>query len=87
MKEHSSCKPEIVYPCRWQYRLIGEERMAIIEAVSTVVDITTCSIGEGNVSSTGRYLSVNVEMTVNDEAERLRFYQLFAENQAIRVVL
>ena len=81
------CKPDIHYPCRWQFRLIGEERAAIVQAVEAVVDLSVCVITEGNVSSGGRYLSVNVEMTVNDEAERLRLYQQFAANRAIRVVL
>jgi len=87
MNEKSGCKPEIQYPCRWHYRLIGEDRAAILEAIHSLVDVKTCVIDEGNVSSGGRYLSLNLEMTVMDEAERLRFYQLFAENSAIRVVL
>jgi|APMed6443717190_1056831.scaffolds.fasta_scaffold156360_2 putative lipoic acid-binding regulatory protein len=87
MNGKSGCKPEIQYPCRWHYRLIGENRAAILEAIHSLVDVTTCVIDEGNVSSGGRYLSLNLEMTVVDEAERLRFYQLFAENSAIRVVL
>jgi len=87
MIRNDGCKPDIFYPCRWQFRLIGEERVAIIKAVEAVVDLSACSITEGNVSSGGRYLSVNVEMTVNDETERLRLYQQFAANSAIRVVL
>lgn len=83
----TGCKPEIHYPCRWQFRLIGEERAAIIQAVHAAVDSAACVVTEGNVSSGGRYLSINVEMTVNDEAERLRLYQQFASNPAIRVVL
>jgi len=87
MQNNNGCKPEIAYPCRWQYRLIGEERTAIIAAIGTVADLSVCAISEGNVSSGGRYLSLNVEMTVNDEVERLRFYRLFAADPAIRVVL
>jgi uncharacterized protein len=87
MNEKKGCTPEIDYPCRWHYRLIGEERAAIMEAISSLVDMTTCVIDEGNVSSGGRYLSVNLEISVADEAERLRLYQLFAESPAIRVVL
>lgn len=87
MNRIDGCKPDIHYPCRWQFRLIGEERAAIIEAIQVVVDLSACVITEGNVSSGGRYLSVNLEMKVNDEAERLRLYQQFAANPAIRVVL
>ena len=87
MNRIDGCKPDIHYPCRWQFRLIGEERAAILKAIQLVVDLSACVITEGNISSGGRYLSVNLEMTVADEAERLRLYQQFAANPAIRVVL
>ena len=81
------CKPEIHYPCRWQFRLLGEERAAIIAAIGTVMDISACEISDGNVSSGGRYLSVIMETTVTGEAERLSLYQQFAADPAIKVVL
>lgn len=87
IESNSGCKPQIQYPCRWQFRLIGEERAAVIAAINAVVDATGCEISDGNVSSGGRYLSVNVEMTVDGEAERQRLYQRFAADPAIKVVL
>ena len=87
MSASNSCKPEIQYPCRWQFRLIGESREAILNAIQASVDIAACKIPEGNASSHGRYLSLNLELTVNDEAERLRLYQVFSKHPAIRIVL
>jgi uncharacterized protein len=87
MKISNSSKPDIQYPCRWQFRLIGESREAILDAIHTSVDIAACEIAEGNASSSGRYLSLNLELTVNDEAERLQFYQVLSKHPAIRVVL
>ncbi|MDR2549372.1 MAG: DUF493 domain-containing protein [Desulfobulbus sp.] len=81
------CKPEIHYPCRWQFRLIGEERNAMVAAIGRVVDLAACAIADGNVSTGGRYLSVIVETTVDDEAERLRLYRQFADDPAVKVVL
>lgn len=87
MNGHNGCRPEIIYPCRWQYRLIGSERAAMIEAVGAMVDIGRCAISEGNTSSGGRYCSIIVELTVDDEGERLRYYRQFAADPAVRVVL
>jgi uncharacterized protein len=87
MQGSNGCKPDIQYPCRWHYRLIGEERTAILEAVHALLNAAMCTIEEGNVSSGGRYCSLNVEVTVADEAERLRLYRLFAEHPAVRMVL
>ncbi len=80
-------KPHIEYPCQWHYRLIGEDRSAIIEAIHSAVDESLCVISEGNASSGGRYLSLNLEIRVDNEAERLRLYQLFSNHSAIRVVI
>lgn len=81
------CQPDIQYPCQWHYRLIGEDRAAIMAAIQAAVDLSLCLVSEGNVSSSGRYLSLNVEVRVNDATERLRLYQVFSEHPAIRVVL
>ena len=83
----NGCKPNIDYPCLWQYRLIGEDRSAILAAIHATVDVNRCVIAEGNTSSGGRYLSLNLEITVGNEAERLRLYQVFSDHPAIRVVL
>ena len=87
MEEKSGCKPEILYPCQWQYRLIGEDRAAMHQAIATWMPASAYTICDANVSSNGRYLSLSLEVTVNDDAERLRMYQLFAGDPAIRMVL
>jgi uncharacterized protein len=87
MKASNSGKPDIQYPCQWHFRLIGESREAILDAIQGSVDMAACKISEGNVSSRGRYLSLNLELTINDEAERLRLYQVFSKHPAIRAVL
>ena len=88
MNENSrGCTPEIHYPCRWQYRLIGEERSAMVAAIGKVVDMAACVIADGNLSTGGRYLSLTVEITVTDDAERLRLYQQFAADPAVKMVL
>ena len=87
MTEISGCQPEIEYPCQWQYRIIGEDRGAMIEAITRLINNTTCTLTDANVSSGGRYLSLNLELTINGEGERLRVYQLLAGSPAIRMVL
>jgi uncharacterized protein len=87
MNAFKSYKPEIHYPCRWQFRLIGENRDAMCEAIRSLVNIADYEISEGNVSSHGRYIGLNLELAVNDEADRLRFYQVFSRHPAIRIVL
>ena len=87
MEELSGCRPEITYPCQWQFRVIGEDRAAMCQAITTWVAASSCTIADANVSSGGRYLSLSLEVMVHDDAERLRLYQLLAAHPAIRMVL
>jgi len=80
-------KPEISYPCVWQYRLIGENREALMNVVRAAAGTKDCAISDGNVSSGGRYCSLHLEIPVDSEAERLRIYHFFSNDPAIRVVL
>jgi uncharacterized protein len=87
MHGRHGCKPNIQYPCRWHYRLIGEDPVALHRAITTRVAVAACVISEANVSSGGRFCSLNLEVTVRDEAERLRLYQLLSGDPAVRMVL
>ena len=87
MEEKSECRPEIHYPCQWQYRVIGEDRAAMYQAIANWIPATVYTLCDANVSSGGRYLSLSLEVTVNDDAERMRIYQLLAGDPAIRMVL
>lgn len=87
MENQQGCKPEIIYPCVWQYRIIGEDRAAMIQAITAGVAVAACAIKDANVSSGGRYISLSLEVSVNTDAERLCIYQLLAGHPAIRMVL
>lgn len=80
-------KPDISYPCRWHYRLIGENRDAMLLALSVWLSRPDALVTDGNVSATGRYLSLNLELTVESEEERLAVYQSLTGHAAIRMVL
>jgi putative lipoic acid-binding regulatory protein len=90
--ENGGGKLEIQYPCRWQYRLIGEAPESIRAAIREVLGVPCTggtrrhSVAEGNVSSGGRYRTLVLELDVTDEEERLRLQRLFSEHPAIRVV-
>ena len=89
MHEDNSCRPEIDYPCPWQYRLIGEDeaamRAALVESLGE--DAERCVLSAGNRSAGGRYLSLQVELIVMNEEERLELYRRMAEHPAIKMVL
>ncbi len=79
--------PEISYPCPWQYRLIGEDEAAMRAALEACLDGARYVLSPGLRSSGGRYLSLQVELIVASEEERLELYRLLAEHPHIRMVL
>ena len=87
MHETTGCRPEIDYPCLWQYRLIGSDEAALRAALAACVEVERCVLAPGNRSSGGRYVSLVLELMVASEAERLDLYSRLAAHPDIRMVL
>jgi len=83
----TSCKAKIEYPCSWQYKVIGHERAAVLAAIDKCVAGQAYTVSDSKVSSSGRYLSFNLEITVMDEAHRLALYSELHGQAAVKVVL
>lgn len=83
----SSSRPIIDYPCTWQYKIIGESRAAIRKVVAEAVADRHFTLTDSNVSSSGRYVSMSLELTVHNDEQRLELYRIFAASQEIKVVL
>ena len=81
------CKPKIDYPCQWQYKIIGVSATAIKKLVAAHVHEDEYTLTRSNVSSSGRYISMGLELTVHSEERRLELYRLLAEDNSVKVVL
>ena len=81
------CKPEIHYPCVWQYKIIGMERQAVQAALSEQLGDAPYSLSESRTSKQGKYISLNLELTVHDEEQRLHMYSALTADPSIKMVL
>lgn len=81
------CKLEIDYPCVWQYKVIGMERKAVQAALSEKLGDAPYSLSESRTSRKGKYISLNLELTVHTEEQRLSLYNSLATDPAIRMIL
>ena len=79
-------KPEIQYPTKWIYKVMGSDRKAIEKAVSNLVDCPY-TIQISNRSKQGKYISLNLSLTVMDESHRNSLYRKLADSEAIKMVL
>jgi len=63
-------KPEIIYPCRWTYKILGRAEAELRDAVAEIVQ-NEYSLEASNTSKNGKYLSLELVLTVYTDEERL----------------
>lgn len=80
-------KPDIDYPCIWEYKVIGSNeevlRAIIYAACAPAVPTITLS----NVSSKGTYFSLNATLEVADEEMRLRIFNHLQNSPDVKIVI
>lgn len=80
-------KPEIHYPCQWQYKVIGTDIKDVEEAIKEICAPIPVTINYSHSSSSGKYHSLNAEVEVQDDEARLSLYRALHDHPAIKVVL
>lgn len=78
---------ELDYPCKWTYKVIGSIQEDLRQAVLDVMGDLEHTLSFSNNSKTGRYLSLKLELVVQDEAQRLSIYESLSQHDAIKIVL
>lgn len=80
-------KLELDYPCKWSYRIVGTDEQLLREAVKSAAGNKKYMLSVSHRSSGGKYLSLNIELQVNDETERLGIFENLKNHAAIKYVL
>ncbi|WP_455757379.1 HP0495 family protein [Sulfurimonas sp.] len=83
----SEKKLELDYPCSWSYKLIGYEKKAIQKAIHEVILEREHNLKHSNNSKTGKYVSMNLDLIIQNEDERNFIYQALKAHQNIKMVL
>ena len=81
------CKAKINYPCRWLYKVIGNDREQLFLAISEIIDTDACHISLSNSSRTGKYICLDVEVLVGSEKQRNSIYMDLKAHPKITLVL
>lgn len=79
-------KPHIIYPCVWEYRLIGESEEQLRALIFEVMP-REYSLQLGKRSSKGHFVSIYVSVEVQSEAERNHIFALLQQSEATKMVL
>lgn len=88
-KSQGSCakKPEIDYPCLWQYKVIGEDPARIEETIRQACGAIEVLITPSHSSSGGKYHSLNAELVVPDEQTKNKIFQLLCQGPGVKMVI
>ncbi len=78
---------QIDYPCVWQYKVIGKNQQTLQVAVSEQLGDTPYSLSGSRCSSTKKYCSMNLEVSVESNEQRQALYHALSEHSEIKAVL
>ena len=87
--DHESCegRPQLDYPCEWGYRVIAGQESHIRLAIRQAFGGHPVKVGELRRSAGGRWCSVSVDTTVDNEEQRHAFFDRLRQCAGIRLVL
>ena len=80
-------KLELTYPCSWSYKLIGYEKEAIQKAIHDVILQREHTLVHSNNSKSGKYVSMNLDLLIDNEDERNFIYEALKAHNNIKMVL
>jgi len=86
-QENCTCKATITYPCQWLYKVIGRNEEELRLALAEIIIHPASDISYSNSSSKGKYLCLNVEVTVQNEEERNSIYLALKQHPQVKIVL
>jgi putative lipoic acid-binding regulatory protein len=86
-QENNACKLKLNYPCQWVYKVIGTNQGELRQAIMEIITDTPSEISFSNNSSSGKYLCLNLKITVQSEEERNSIYLGLKAHPQVKIVL
>lgn len=80
-------RPSIIYPCDWDYKVIGSDVEKVLSAINDTVEGLKHDVRPSNLSNSGKYCSINLKVHVVTEDERNFIYSSLANHNDIIMVL
>jgi putative lipoic acid-binding regulatory protein len=80
-------KPKLAYPCVWTYTVIGFDEFELRLAIEQIVVNREYNVQLSRRSARGTYCSMNLEVLVFDDADRVALYEALSAHAATKIVL
>lgn len=79
--------PMIEYPRRWAYKVIGRVEAEMREAIAGVVVGRSHTLEYSRASAKGNFVSLLLELVVEDEGDRNAIFVALTEHAAVVMVI
>lgn len=79
-------KPQIDYPCTWNYRIIGLSKEVVLQAIEKVFN-GNVEITSKHESRNQKYVAINCTTFVQDDAQRLQYFDGLVNHYGILMVI
>ena len=94
-KEKGKGQPVVEYPCQWGYKVIGPDEDAMRSAVKLCLEHCLkensgdreFELGQSRTSSGGKYVSLSLNLKVQDESERNAVFEALTKRPEILMVI
>lgn len=80
-------RPEIEYPCEWQYKIIAKSPDEAVNAAEDAAEGFKYDITASNISKKGKYVSINLLVEVESEEERNLIFGKLEANETVVMVI
>lgn len=84
--DENSERPEIIYPCNWDYKIIGTDVEEMVKVIEEAVGDLTYEISPSNISKKGNYFSLNLSVYVPSEIVRDIIFQKVSASAFVKIV-
>jgi len=86
MSSFGDQKPEIEYPCLWNYKVVGTDASDLKKTIKTII-LNPYELTPSKVSKKGKYISLNLNIKVKSESHRDEIYENLKASKQIKMVM
>ena len=80
-------KPQVSYPCEWEFKVIGTDESALRRAIGQIVGDRAYQLDVSNRSARGKYSSLRLAVRVDDEGDRNAIFKALSQHEDVTTLL
>ncbi len=80
-------KPTIEYPCEWGFKVIGTDKEKLQKCIFDIMAYKDYKCRDGNISSKGKFISMNASCEVCSQEERDELFKAFQDHCDVKMVI